>query len=179
MAVRREDAQKLSAPTLSAAQGRQWRLGVGYEFLTRPDGLTRFDSIYHIQWHDLPHTMDLGLLYRALNQKQIDMAAANTTDGLLTSSRYTVLEDDRRAFPPYQACFVVSQSALHRYPQLQSALESLSNTLNENSMRQLNRKVDLDHISVTRVAADFLATLEARDGPNTMRSYNRSALEPK
>jgi osmoprotectant transport system substrate-binding protein len=179
MTVRSDDARKLSAPTLSSAKERQWRLGVGYEFLTRPDGLTRFDSIYHLQWHDLPRTMDLGLLYRALNQKQIDMAAANTTDGLLASSQYTVLKDDRHAFPPYQACFVVSQSVLQRYPQLQSTLDILSNTLSDNSMRQLNRRVDLDHVSVTRVAADFLATLQTSEGHGPMRSYNRNALNAK
>jgi len=166
MAVRSDDARTLPAPTLSGASVRKWRLGVGYEFLTRPDGLSRFDSVYRLKWQELPRTMDLGLLYRALNQHQIDMAAANTTDGLLTSSRYTVLDDDRHAFPPYQACFVVSQAVLERFPPLQSALAQLSNTLDEKSMRQLNRRVDLDHVSVTRVAADFLSSLSARNRHN-------------
>lgn len=160
MAVRTEDAKKLTAPTLSAALSRQWRLGMGYEFLTRPDGLTRLDSVYHLRWQDLPSTMDLGLLYRALNQHQVDMAAANSTDGLLTSSRYTVLKDDRHAFPPYQACYIVREDALARSPGLEPALRELSNSLDDATMRELNRKVDLEHISVTRVVADFLATLE-------------------
>jgi osmoprotectant transport system substrate-binding protein len=103
--------------------------------------------------------MDLGLLYRALNQGQIDMAAANTTDGLLTSGRYTVLEDDKHAFPPYQACFVVREDVMKRVPGLETALAELSGRVSDSDMRDLNKRVDLDHVSATRVAADFLAKL--------------------
>ncbi|HXR76052.1 MAG TPA: glycine betaine ABC transporter substrate-binding protein [Bryobacteraceae bacterium] len=159
MAVRREDAKQLSAQTLSAAVARSWRLGVGYEFLTRPDGLRRLNSTYRLRWNGLPKTMDLGLLYRALNQHQIDMAAANSTDGLLTSNVYAVLKDDRRAFPPYQACFVVREDILRRAPGLRAALDELSGSLDEATMRQLNRRVDIDHVPVVRVAADFLAQM--------------------
>lgn len=164
MAVRREDAKQLSAQTLSAAAARSWHLGVGYEFLTRPDGLRRLNSRYRFQWNGLPETMDLGLLYRALNQHQIDMAAANSTDGLLTSDRYTVLKDDRHAFPPYQACFVVREDVLRRAPELRAALDELSDSIDEATMRQLNRRVDIDRVPVVRVAADFLTQLRRRRG---------------
>ena len=50
MAVRTEDARKLTEPSLSAAASRKWRLGVGYEFLTRPDGLQRLNKMYGIHW---------------------------------------------------------------------------------------------------------------------------------
>jgi glycine betaine/choline ABC-type transport system substrate-binding protein len=160
MAVRKEDAARLAQPTLSDAARRTWRLGVGYEFLTRPDGLSRLDAIYDLRWQGLPSTMDLGLLYRALNQGQIDMAAANTTDGLLTSGRYTVLRDDKHAFPPYEACFVIREDAMKRVPGLEPALAELSGRISDSDMRALNKRVDLDHISVTRVAADFLARLD-------------------
>jgi glycine betaine/choline ABC-type transport system substrate-binding protein len=162
MAVRKEDAARLPRPALSAAAARSWRLGIGYEFLTRPDGLRRLDATYHLRWQGLPSTMDLGLLYRALNQGQIDMAAANKTDGLLTSGRYTVLQDDRHAFPPYQACFVVREDVTTRVPGLEAALVELSGRINDDDMRALNKRVDIDHVSVTRVAADFLAALDRR-----------------
>jgi glycine betaine/choline ABC-type transport system substrate-binding protein len=156
MAVRADDARRLSAPTLTAASERAWRLGMGYEFLTRPDGLTRLDAIYHLRWNGLPKTMDLGLLYRALNGGQVDMAAANTTDGLLESNKYQVLKDDKHAFPPYQACFIVRDNILNSTPGLRQALASLSGKVNESTMRTLNRRVDIDHVPVVRVAADFL-----------------------
>jgi osmoprotectant transport system substrate-binding protein len=162
MAVRKEDAARLAQPTLSAAVRRSWRLGVGYEFLTRPDGLSRLDTIYPLRWQGLPSTMDLGLLYRALNQGQIDMAAGNTTDGLLTSGRYTVLQDDKHAFPPYEACFVLREDVMKRVPRLQAVLTELSGRISDSDMRALNKRVDLDHISVTRVAADFLTDMDHR-----------------
>jgi osmoprotectant transport system substrate-binding protein len=104
--------------------------------------------------------MDLGLLYRALSKGQIDMAAANSTDGLLTSGKYVVLEDDRHAFPSYEACFVARDDVLAKFPGLQSCLERLSNSLNEETMRQLNRQVDIDHVPVVRVVANFLSRLD-------------------
>jgi glycine betaine/choline ABC-type transport system substrate-binding protein len=162
MAVRRDDAAKLQAATLSAAAERAWRLGVGYEFLTRPDGLGRLDSVYGLRWNGLPTTMDLGLLYRALNGHQIDMAAANSTDGLLTSDQYRILLDDKHAFPPYQACFIIRDEVLSQRPGLTAALSELSGRIDEQTMRQLNARVDLEHVPVVRVAADFLNGLNRR-----------------
>lgn len=158
MVVRTADAKSLSAPTLSAAAAREWRLGVGYEFLTRADGLVRLNDTYHLRWRGDAKTMDLGLLYQALDQSQVDMAAANSTDGLLTSSRFAVLGDDRHAFPPYQACFVVRTAAISKDPRIGTALAELSGKLDEKTMRDLNRRVDQDHQPVVQVAHDFLAS---------------------
>ena len=66
------------------AANRVGRLGVGYEFLQRPDGLAGLLATYHLPLAGTPKSMDLGLLYSALEQKQVDMAAANATDGMLS-----------------------------------------------------------------------------------------------
>ncbi len=158
MVVRVRDGQALTAGTLSAAAARSWRLGVGYEFLTRPDGLQRIDRVYRLAWTGTPMTMDLGLLYQALKQNQIDMAAGNSTDAQLTQPDYTMLADDRHAFPPYDACFVVRQSFLNDQPGAREALTMLSGQITEEDMRQLNRQVDVDHRPVVEVVRDFLRT---------------------
>lgn len=158
MVVRREDGRRLPQQDLSSAKVRAWRLGVGYEFLTRPDGLTRLNQFYGLRWEGTPRTMDLGLLYRALQQKKIDMAAANSTDGMLTEPQYMVLADDKRAFPPYNACFVVRAHIMDQYPQVAMALTMLSNHIGDDVMRELNRRVDVEHQRVERVVRDFLAT---------------------
>ena len=162
MVVRKEDAQMLSRPDLASAQSRTWRLGVGYEFLTRPDGLRLLNAVYHIPWSGVARTMDLGLLYRALDQHQIDIAAASSTDGLLTSGRYTILADDRHAFPPYQACFVIRDAKLKSQTGLLQAMVELSGSVDDEVMRQLNRRVDVDHQPVVRVAAEFLQHLDQK-----------------
>jgi glycine betaine/choline ABC-type transport system substrate-binding protein len=157
MVVRRADAERLQAPTLSSAAAREWRLGVGFEFLTRPDGLTNLNKTYELHWRGTPKTMDLGLLYQALRQKQVDMAAGNSTDGLLTDSAYQALQDDKRAFPPYNACFIVRESLLTQRPDVRGALEMLSGRISDDAMRAMNRMVDLEHRPVVKVAQEFLA----------------------
>ncbi|MBV9081703.1 MAG: ABC transporter substrate-binding protein [Acidobacteriaceae bacterium] len=157
MVVRRQDGERLRGPNLSAATARTWRLGVGYEFLTRPDGLRRLDQVYSLHWHGTPRTMDLGLLYKALQQDQIDMAAANSTDGLLTSTAYLPLVDDRRAFPPYNASLVVREALLHDRPMVGPALTMLSGRISDETMRDLNRRVDVLHRPIAEVAREFLA----------------------
>jgi glycine betaine/choline ABC-type transport system substrate-binding protein len=158
MAARAADAKKLSARQLSAAGSRAWRLGVGYEFLTRPDGLRKLDEVYGLRWEGTPKSMDLGLLYRALKSHQIDMAAANSTDASLTDPSFTVLEDDRKAFPPYNACFVLRKSLIDQRPDVEMALTMLSNHINAETMRGLNRRVEVDHQPAERVAREFLQT---------------------
>ncbi len=66
--------------------------------------------------------MDLGLLYRALNGRQVDIIAGNSTDGPIKAFHLAVLQDDKHYFPPYQAVPLVRQEALDRWPQLKAAL---------------------------------------------------------
>ncbi|MDQ2775918.1 MAG: ABC transporter substrate-binding protein [Acidobacteriota bacterium] len=157
MVVRSEDGRRLSAPALSAANSRAWRLGVGYEFLTRPDGLKNLDRSYSLHWEGTPKTMDLGLLYKALEQNQVDMAAGNSTDGVLSDERLMVLADDKKAFPPYNACFVVREQLLNDRPDIKGALTMLSGHITEETMRNLNRRVDVEHRPAAEVAREFLS----------------------
>ena len=66
--------------------------------------------------------MDLGLLYRALPDRQVSMVAANTTDGMLSKLDVRVLQDDKHAFLPYQACIVSRSEALSANPKLRARL---------------------------------------------------------
>jgi glycine betaine/choline ABC-type transport system substrate-binding protein len=100
--------------------------------------------------------MDLGLLYKAMEQGQVTMIAANATDGMLSKMDLKVLRDDRGAFPPYQVCIVARQDALREIPGLREALLELSGKFTNQTMQQLNFQVDGQHRLVTQVAAEFL-----------------------
>ena len=100
--------------------------------------------------------MDLGLLYQALAQQKVDMAAGNSTDGLLDPSKFQVFADDKHAFPPYNACFVVRQSLINQRPELQQAITMLSGHIDDKTMRDLNRQVDVEHQPVVLVVRNFL-----------------------
>jgi len=160
MIVRTVDAEKLSRQELSAATSRTWRLGVGYEFLTRPDGFHSLSKVYGLRWEGRPRTMDLGLLYQALRQRNIDMAAANSTDAQLTQPGFAALRDDKNAFPPYSACFVLRRAVVQQQTGVELALTMLSNHINAETMRDLNRRVDVEHQPVVRVVNEFLRTQE-------------------
>lgn len=159
MVVRGEDARRLHLTTLSeAAQYTpQWRLGVGYEFEQRPDGLTGLSSAYGLKFAAPPRVMDLGLLYRALNTHQVDMIAANSTDGPIQAFGLTALQDDRHYLPPYQAVPLVREDALRRWPQIQVALNALAGKITADDMRAMNEAVDGEHRDPAEVVREFRA----------------------
>ena len=101
MVVKGQDARSSGLKTLSdaARQSQAWALGIGYEFERRPDGLAALNRAYALNWTGAPKTMDLGLLYKALEQGQVTMVAGNGTDGVLAKMDFTVLEDDKRVSP--------------------------------------------------------------------------------
>jgi glycine betaine/choline ABC-type transport system substrate-binding protein len=156
--VRGPDARRRHLETLSDAGGvaEGWKLGAGSEFEQRADGLAALKNTYHLRFPAAPVSMDLGLLYRALEQRQVDMIAANATDGLLSRLDLKVLTDDRHAFPPYQVCIAARQDSLARIPGLEAALRELSDRFTNRTMQQLNYKVDAEHRPVSEVAVDFL-----------------------
>ena len=157
MIVRGETARRLALASLSdAARSRSWQLGVGYEFQSRPDGLAGLLRAYDLRLDGAPAVMDLGLLYAALTSGKVNMIAANSTDGLISTLDVTVLEDDRRYFPPYQCAVVVRSAALAAFPGLRAALQELSGRLTDAAMRKLNYEVDGKHRAPREVAAEFL-----------------------
>jgi glycine betaine/choline ABC-type transport system substrate-binding protein len=160
--VTRADAQAHHVKTLSDAGAYRpgWKLGAGYEFVERADGLAGLEKAYGLRWREKVKTMDLGLLYAALDQGQVDMAAANSTDGQLAGDRFLALDDDKHYFPPYQAAFVVREAALSRVPGLETALKELSGTLTTEAMRELNYEVQGAHRPGPKVAAEWLTKLK-------------------
>jgi osmoprotectant transport system substrate-binding protein len=157
MVMRGEDAQRLHISTLSqAAQySPQWRIGVGYEFSERPDGLKGLSQMYGLRFAEAPRVMDLGLLYKALEGHQVDLIAANSTDGLIAALRLVILEDDRHYFPPYEAVPIVREDTLARFPGLEATLNELHNQISDAEMRQLNYAVDGQHRDVKDVVGEF------------------------
>ena len=158
MVVSGADARSKNLRNLSDAAKvtSGWKLGVGYEFQQRPDGLAALDRTYHLHWIGSPQSMDLGLLYKALEGGQVGMIAANATDGLLSKLDVKILEDDQHAFPPYQVAIAAGQQRLKDTPGMREALLELSGKFTNQSMQQLNYQVDGEHRPVTQVAAEFL-----------------------
>ena len=157
--IRGEDARRLGLKTISqaATYTPRWRAGFGYEFMERPDGYKGLAARYGLRFAEPPRIMDLGLLARALKTKQVDVAAGNTTDGLIPALDLFVLEDDKHYFPPYQAAPVVRADSLAAHPGMRQALEELAGKLNNETMQKLNYQLDGKHRPLAEIARDFLA----------------------
>jgi osmoprotectant transport system substrate-binding protein len=157
MVIRGQDADTLHLTTLTQAAryAPRWRLGVGYEFEQRPDGLPGLSAAYNLHFADAPRTMDLGLLYRALQAHQVDIIAANSTDGPIRALGLRALEDDKHYFPPYDAVPLVRAEALARWPQIQTALDALAGKVSAADMRQMNEAIDGQHRDPAEVVSEF------------------------
>jgi osmoprotectant transport system substrate-binding protein len=156
--VRGEDARRLHLKTISDAApfAHDWRAGFGYEFMERPDGFKGLAQTYRLSFAETPRILDLGLLYRALLEKQVDIVAGNSTDGLLAARDLTMLADDKRYFPPYEAVPVVRPDAWARFPEMRAALLELAGKINDEEMRRMNYEVDGEHRDIADVAREFL-----------------------
>jgi len=157
--VRGADARRLGLATISDAVGpaREWRPGFGYEFMERADGYRGLVETYGLRFAAPPVEMDLGLLYRALADGEVDLIAGNSTDGQIAALDLARLADDRRYFPPYEAVPVIRAETLARFPAARAALAKLGGTLDESTMRHLNYLVDVQKRPVREVAAGWLA----------------------
>jgi len=156
--VRGKDAKRLNLRTISqaAADAPHWRAGFGYEFMERPDGYQGLVKAYGLRFAAPPRIMDLGLLYRALQSKQVDLVAGNTTDGQIDALHFAILQDDRHYFPPYQAVPVVRTATERLHPEIRTALNHLAGRISTGEMRRMNYAVDGEHRDVQVVVQEFL-----------------------
>ena len=127
------------------------------EFANRSDGLLGMVKLYDM---DLTRRnirqMDAGLVYTALKNGQVFAGLVYTTDGRLSAFNLKLLDDDLHYFPDYTAAPVVSKAYLDKHPDLEGLLKPLADLFDDETMRQLNARVDVDHESPSKVAADFL-----------------------
>lgn len=155
--VRGDDARKFNLKTVTDAAkiSAQWRAGFGQDFMARADGYPGFGKAYGFHFQEI-REMDLSLTYRALAEKQVDLIAGNSTDGLISRYGLFQLEDDRRYFPPYDAVPVVRQAALDKHPGLRGVLKQLEGILTVDEMRKLNYAVDGEKRQAKDVVREFL-----------------------
>ena len=160
MVIRGEDARRMGISKLSqlSQYAPQMKLGVGYEFLERKDGYQGLVRTYNLKFAEAPRVMDLGLLYRALENRSVDIVAGNNTDGLIEALGLVVLEDDKHYFPPYDAVPIVRPQMLQRFPAARAAFAELAGRVTADQMRKMNYAVDGKKEDAGQVAGQFLHT---------------------
>ena len=157
MIIRGEDAKKWQIKSLSET-GKytpQMKAGFGYEFLERADGYPGLSKTYNLKFANI-NQMELGLMYQALKEKQVDFIAANSTDGLIPVLNLVILEDDKKYFPPYQAIPIFNQEILQKYPELTDTINQLGGKVSTTAIQKMNYQVDNQSQPVEKVVSEWL-----------------------
>lgn len=176
IAVRRETAERFGLETLSdlAAIGGQLTAGLSPDFIGRDDGLPRLQEVYGLEMGSVRPLLQ-AVKYRALAAGEVDVIDGYSTDGLISRYDLVILEDDRGAFPAYEAAPLVSSRLFETRPEAIAALVQLAGRLDEPRMRELNRRVEADGEEIDVVARDALSTLGLISGGATRQDDRRTA----
>ena len=157
IAVSQETAEEYDLQTISDLEGvaGELTLGATQEFLVRPDGLPGLTDLYGIEFGDA-QGLDPGLVYAALEQGDVDVITATATDGRIPAQNLVVLEDDKNFFPPYFAAPVVDSELLEQNPEIADILNQLAGTIDDDTMADLNYRVDEGGEQPRDVARSYL-----------------------
>ncbi len=164
--MRKDDAAAKGIKTLSdlsayvKAHPEEISFGTNEEFYARPDGYKPLQKKYDFKFsRDKIIKMTPGLLYKALQDGEVDVAMGFATDGRIKGMDLVVLEDDLNYFPVYNPAPVVRKETAKEYPELESIFSALAEKLDTQTMTELNYAVDGEHKSVADVAHDWLKSV--------------------
>lgn len=161
LVIRTAAAKKLGIKTISDLQAHagELRFASQGQFDERPDGLPALEAAYGaFDWAE-HEVYDEGLKYEVLKNDQADVTPAYTTEAQLTDDAFTLLEDDRRVWPPYNVAPVVRAEVLKAQPAIEEALARVNAALTTAKLTELNARVDIDHEEYEDVARDFFETI--------------------
>ncbi len=146
------DLQKNADKLRFASQG---------EFDTREDGIPALTAKYgDFKWKS-SKVYDNGLKYEVLKNDEADVAVAYTTEGqLVDSSTYTLLEDDKYVWPPYNIAPVVRKDILDANPDIADVLNAIDAKIDTKTITALNAKVDVDKQEYEEVAKEFYDSIK-------------------
>lgn len=156
--VRKELADKYNLKKISdlAAHAKELSLGTDSSWLERPnDGYQAFIQEYGFQFGKTT-PMDIGLVYKAVDTKEVDIVLAYSTDSRLKEYNLVTLEDDKHFFPPYGASPVVRNDTLKQYPQLEEVINKLAGKIDTQTMTALNYQADIEKKDPAAIAREFL-----------------------
>ncbi|HET9595168.1 MAG TPA: glycine betaine ABC transporter substrate-binding protein [Anaeromyxobacteraceae bacterium] len=154
--MREDVAERLGVTRLSdLAAHPGLRLGLSHEFLDRADGWPLLRERYGLG-RLRPTGLDHDVAYRGLQGGEIDATDLYGTDAEIVALGLRVLEDDRHAFPPYQAVFLWRAEVETRAPAALAAVRRLEGRIGAPDARRMNARARLEHAPEAEVAAAFL-----------------------
>jgi osmoprotectant transport system permease protein len=154
--MKEETAERLRVRKISDLRDHPGlRLGFSNEFMGRADCWPNLRARYGLPHRDV-RGMDHSLAYEALRSGGIEATDLYSTDWQIRAYNLRVLEDDRRAFPDYQAVLLYRAELEERAPEVVQSLLRLEGKIPEKTMIEMNAAAQNNHQPVSQVAADFL-----------------------
>lgn len=161
LVIRTEAAKTYSIATISDLQkhAHELRFASQGQFDERADGLPALEATYGaFDWKE--HAIfDEGLKYEVLKNDEADVTPAYTTEAQLTDAAFTLLEDDKRVWPPYNVAPVVRAEVLEANPGIAEALARVNAALTTEELTRLNARVDIDKEEYTDVAKEYFDSI--------------------
>lgn len=163
LVIRTDVAKKLGIATISDLQKHagEIRFASQGEFDQREDGIPALTKTYgEFKWKS-SKVYDNGLKYEVLKNNEADVAPAYTTEGqLVNTNDFTLLEDDKHVWPPYNLAPVVRDNVLSANADIVEILNKVSAKLNTKIVTALNAKVDVEKQEYEKVAKDFYNSIK-------------------
>lgn len=157
LAMKKDKAEDMGIETFSdlGAKSSDLKFGAEYDFYERDDGFPQLSEIYGLNFQDKKE-IDIALKYKAIEEGQVDVINAFSTDGLLKEYNMKILKDDKDFFPSYKAATIVKKETLDKYPELEAVLNKLAGQITEDDMIEMNFKVEKENQDPEDVAEEFL-----------------------
>jgi len=154
-----ENSDKYGLKTLSdlSAKAKDLRLACAPAFTTRPDGLPGLKKVYGGFEFKEVKQVDFSLLYKSLQQGDVEVAqASGSTDGAILGNKLVLLQDDKHLFPVYQLAPILRTDYVTQHPDVKTILNALAPKLTDETMINLNWEVDGKKREPADVAKEFL-----------------------
>lgn len=157
LAIRKEIADKYNIKTYSdlAKYSKNLVFGAEYDFYEREDGFNDLSKAYGLKFKKNVE-LDIGLKYKAIKNKDIDVMNIFTTDGQLNTSNIVVLKDDKNFYPSYMCGNVVRKEIIENHPEIKEVLLELNNKIDNKEMSKLNYEVEVEGKEPKVAANEFL-----------------------
>ena len=119
------------------------------------DGYIGIQELYHLELPNLV-TMETEPRYTSVEQGEINLIDAYSTDSELRRYNLKVLADDKELFPPYQGAPLLRKETLDQYPELEKILNQLAGKITDDQNREMNYQVTVEGKSATEVTQNYL-----------------------
>jgi len=125
------------------------------EFTSRQDGFPAAVKAYGFQ-NPTVKNFGIGTIYSAVASGTCPVGEVFTTDGRISGLNLRVLEDDKKAFPQYNAVATLRTEWLNQHPEVRGPLEKISAAIDNEQMVELCKQVDVDGQDAGKVAHDWM-----------------------